>query len=120
MPLAGVDTSRPALELARQNAALNGISEEVCSFQQTDVSDFMKEALADGRQWDLVRWSEVADGLFGWTPVQYAGRVEKRVPALQRWDAPHQVILDPPKLAPNRKSLDRATRRCVNHAAAGT
>ena len=52
---AGVDTSRPALDLAHQNAALNGISEDVCSFQQADVSDFMKQAVADGKQWDLVR-----------------------------------------------------------------
>lgn len=58
--LAGVDTSRPALDLARQNAALNGISEDVCSFQQADVSDFMKQAVADGRQWDLVRFAAVA------------------------------------------------------------
>lgn len=53
--LVGVDTSRPALDLARQNAALNGIAEDTCSFEQQDVSDFMKQALADGRRWDLVR-----------------------------------------------------------------
>ena len=62
---AGVDTSRPALDLARQNAALNGISEDVCSFQQADVSDLMKQAVADGKQWDLVRFAAVASSQTG-------------------------------------------------------
>lgn len=61
---AGVDSSGPALELARRNAALNGVAENVCSFEQADVSDFMKQALADGRQWDLVRFLL----LLGWLP----------------------------------------------------
>ena len=38
----GVDSSAPALELARQNAVLNGLSEESCDFQQADIMDFMK------------------------------------------------------------------------------
>lgn len=54
---AGVDSSSPALELAGRNAALNGIAEDVCAFQQADVMEFMKQTAADGRQWDLVRTS---------------------------------------------------------------
>lgn len=71
---AGIDSSAPALELARANAELNGISPQVCSFKQEDIMDVMKAELAAGRRYDL-------------------------------------IILDPPKLAPNRKSLQRALSR---------
>jgi hypothetical protein len=71
---AGVDTSAPALELARANAELNSISSEVCSFRQADIMDVMKEELAANSFYDL-------------------------------------IVLDPPKLAPNRKSMQRALSR---------
>lgn len=71
---AGVDTSAPALDLARCNAEANGLVEDRCTFQQADVMDVMKAALAERRQYDI-------------------------------------VVLDPPKLAPNRKSLQRAAHR---------
>lgn len=75
MPCAsGVDSSGPALELARANAELNGISPQLCSFRQEDIMDVMKAELAAGRRYDV-------------------------------------IILDPPKLAPNRKSLQRALSR---------
>ena len=70
----GVDTSAPALDLARRNAEANGLGEDLCTFQQADVMDVMKMALAERRQYDV-------------------------------------VVLDPPKLAPNRKSLQRASHR---------
>jgi 23S rRNA G2069 N7-methylase RlmK/C1962 C5-methylase RlmI len=45
---------------------LNKISSKIISFVRSDVNDYMKEAISQGRTWDI-------------------------------------VILDPPKLAPNRK-----------------
>jgi 23S rRNA G2069 N7-methylase RlmK/C1962 C5-methylase RlmI len=69
----GIDSSPTAVELARANVELNSW-QETCDFQRADVEDFMKQALEQRRQWDL-------------------------------------VVLDPPKLAPNRRALDKATRR---------
>ena len=73
---AGVDSSASALELARSNAELNGISQSVCTFERADVAPFMREAAAAGKLWDF-------------------------------------IVLDPPKLAPNRKSLPRAAAKCA-------
>lgn len=70
----GVDSSAPAIELARQNAAINKVQAD---FVQMDVTEFMKMSINEGRLWDI-------------------------------------VILDPPKLAPNRKSLLKATRKYVS------
>ncbi|GAB4820138.1 hypothetical protein N2152v2_007184 [Parachlorella kessleri] len=69
----GVDSSAAALELAQQNAELNDVAGS-CRFVKADVGDFMKQAVAEGQQWDI-------------------------------------VVFDPPKLAPNRKSLARALQR---------
>ncbi|KAG2499516.1 hypothetical protein HYH03_002463 [Edaphochlamys debaryana] len=66
----GVDSSEAAVSLAAANADLNGLGERA-SFVRADVADYMREALEQGRQYDI-------------------------------------VILDPPKLAPNAASLDRA------------
>ena len=38
----GVDSSEAALELARANADLNGVS-DVCSFERADVAAFMRQ-----------------------------------------------------------------------------
>ena len=62
----GVDSSLPALELAKANASLNQIDANSINFVQADVGEYMKFALSEGKLWDL-------------------------------------VVLDPPKLAPNRK-----------------
>ncbi|KAL2632026.1 hypothetical protein R1flu_016712 [Riccia fluitans] len=67
----GVDSSGPAIELAKANAALNGIEEGRCTFIRQDSKHFLSLSVAEGRSWDI-------------------------------------VILDPPKLAPNRKVLPRA------------
>jgi 23S rRNA G2069 N7-methylase RlmK/C1962 C5-methylase RlmI len=65
-----VDSSEPALSLARRNMELNGVAESV-SFEQADVLEFLVRASKEGKTFDI-------------------------------------VILDPPKLAPSRKDLDRA------------
>lgn len=65
-----VDSSDPALSLARRNTELNGVSELV-TFEQADVLDYLVRAAKEEKTFDI-------------------------------------VILDPPKLAPSRKDLDRA------------
>jgi len=81
----GVDSSASALALARENAALNGVSPSVCDFVEADVLEFMQARLAEGG----------------------AGSYDI-------------VVLDPPKLAPNRDALARAAGRYrrLNEAAA--
>ena len=69
----GVDSSRDAIEAARHNAELNGVSGK-CEFVVSGIEDYMKQAIEDGEQFDV-------------------------------------VILDPPKLAPTMKGLDRASRK---------
>lgn len=49
----GVDSSSAALELARQNAMLNGVAER-CTFIEADVFNFLKQATTEGQQWDMV------------------------------------------------------------------
>ncbi|KAG2451961.1 hypothetical protein HYH02_003734 [Chlamydomonas schloesseri] len=66
----GVDSSDAAVQLAADNAQLNGLA-GVASFVRADVSDYMREAVQQGAQYDV-------------------------------------VVLDPPKLAPDRNSLARA------------
>ncbi|KAL0039616.1 hypothetical protein WJX77_003474 [Trebouxia sp. C0004] len=67
----GVDSSAPALALAKSNAQLNGWQQSEYHFLKDDVVKYMQQQIVEGMQWDL-------------------------------------VVLDPPKLAPNRKSLNRA------------
>lgn len=67
----GVDSSNSAVQLAAENADLNKISSDCCSFEARSIEDYMRSAHDAGQKWDL-------------------------------------VVLDPPKLAPNRKSLQRA------------
>jgi hypothetical protein len=52
----GVDSSASAVALARDNAALNGVSEERCSFVEADCLDFMRAELDAGRagSYDIV------------------------------------------------------------------
>ena len=66
--VAGVDSSVPALELAKANASLNQIDASSINFVKADVGEYMKSALSKGNMWDV-------------------------------------VVLDPPKLAPNRKVI---------------
>lgn len=70
----GVDSSEPAVELATANVVRNELDPSSCTFVRADVTHFLKEAVAEGRAWDV-------------------------------------VVLDPPKLAPNRKALQKALSR---------
>uniref|UniRef100_A0A2N9J2N4 Uncharacterized protein n=1 Tax=Fagus sylvatica TaxID=28930 RepID=A0A2N9J2N4_FAGSY len=50
----GVDTSLPALELARENMVLNNMDPGRISFLREDAIEFMKGALAKNESWDVV------------------------------------------------------------------
>lgn len=50
----GVDTSLPALELARENVALNNLDPGKTSFLREDANEFMKGALSRNESWDIV------------------------------------------------------------------
>jgi 23S rRNA G2069 N7-methylase RlmK/C1962 C5-methylase RlmI len=76
----GIDSSAPAIELARQNATANNYQER-CGFEVADAAKYMKAAAEEGKQWDM-------------------------------------VVLDPPKLAPNRKALTNALRKYTSLNAA--
>ncbi len=49
----GVDASAEALALARENAVLNGFGSRV-SFVEANVFDFLRQAEAEGRSWDVI------------------------------------------------------------------
>ena len=49
----GVDASEPALELARENARLNGLAERT-NFLRADVFDHLHELVAAGARFDMV------------------------------------------------------------------
>ncbi|KAF8408566.1 hypothetical protein HHK36_004629 [Tetracentron sinense] len=50
----GVDTSLPALELAKENILLNNLDPGRISFVREDATKFMKVAASRGELWDLV------------------------------------------------------------------
>ncbi|KAF9592473.1 hypothetical protein IFM89_015044 [Coptis chinensis] len=50
----GIDSSLPALELAKENIALNNLDPERISFLRKDATEFMKEAVSRQESWDLV------------------------------------------------------------------
>ncbi|KAK9086108.1 hypothetical protein Sjap_026519 [Stephania japonica] len=50
----GIDTSLPALELAKENVHLNNLDPGRISFLRRDATEFMKEALLENKSWDLV------------------------------------------------------------------
>ncbi|XP_060187659.1 uncharacterized protein LOC132616913 isoform X1 [Lycium barbarum] len=50
----GVDTSLPALELAKENVALNGLDPGRISFLRQDATEFMKAAVSRNESWDIV------------------------------------------------------------------
>jgi len=52
--LQGVDSSLPALELAKENIILNDLDPETISFLKQDATDFMKSAAARNELWDIV------------------------------------------------------------------
>ncbi|WJX87504.1 hypothetical protein P8452_69689 [Trifolium repens] len=50
----GVDSSLPALELAKENVVLNNIDPGRISFLKEDATEFMKGALLRNESWDIV------------------------------------------------------------------
>lgn len=52
--MTGVDSSVPALELARENVILNELDPGGISFLRRDAADFMKDAFSRNETWDLV------------------------------------------------------------------
>lgn len=49
----GLDSSEPALEIARANAELNGVSTS-CKFEKADVKTRLKELKGQGEQYDVI------------------------------------------------------------------
>ncbi|OMO77893.1 Pseudouridine synthase/archaeosine transglycosylase [Corchorus olitorius] len=54
LSVTGVDTSLPAIELARENIALNNLDPGKISFLKEDANAFMKAALSRNESWDIV------------------------------------------------------------------
>ncbi|MED6114347.1 hypothetical protein PIB30_079427 [Stylosanthes scabra] len=50
----GIDTSLPALDLAKENVALNNVDPGRISFFREDATEFMKDALLRDASWDIV------------------------------------------------------------------
>ncbi|ESR35530.1 S-adenosyl-L-methionine-dependent methyltransferases superfamily protein [Citrus sinensis] len=50
----GVDTSLPAVELARENIVLNNVDPERITFLREDATEYMRHALARNESWDIV------------------------------------------------------------------
>ncbi|GAB4854718.1 hypothetical protein Ancab_023303 [Ancistrocladus abbreviatus] len=50
----GVDSSLPALELAKENVALNNLNPGRISFLRRDATEFMKDAASRNESWDIV------------------------------------------------------------------
>lgn len=49
-----VDTARPALSAARRNFERNGLPPDRAGFHAVDAFEFLEDAAANGRTWDLV------------------------------------------------------------------
>ncbi|KAL0398958.1 UNVERIFIED_CONTAM: Ribosomal RNA large subunit methyltransferase I [Sesamum radiatum] len=50
----GVDSSARALDIAKENIALNNLDSGVISFLRQDATYFMKNAISNGDTWDIV------------------------------------------------------------------
>ncbi|KAK9698239.1 hypothetical protein RND81_08G090600 [Saponaria officinalis] len=50
----GVDSSMPALELAKENVILNDLDPDTISFLKHDATDFMRSAASRNESWDIV------------------------------------------------------------------
>lgn len=81
----GVDSSAPALELAKENARLNSLGDRV-SFERDDVFDFLKRTAASGKRYGVVvcdppafikSRAKLAEGLKGYRDLN--ARVMKAV-----------------------------------------
>ncbi|KAL0363067.1 UNVERIFIED_CONTAM: Ribosomal RNA large subunit methyltransferase I [Sesamum calycinum] len=54
LSVTGVDSSSPALDIAKENIALNNLDSGVISFLRQDAKHFMKNAISNGDSWDIV------------------------------------------------------------------
>lgn len=54
MVFSGIDSSLPALELAKENIVLNNMDPGRISFVKEDATVFMKDALSGNESWDIV------------------------------------------------------------------
>lgn len=50
----GVDSSSPALRIAKDNIVLNNLDPGIISFVREDATSFMKSAISKGDSWDVV------------------------------------------------------------------
>ncbi|KAL7088362.1 hypothetical protein ACP275_13G123300 [Erythranthe tilingii] len=50
----GVDSSSPALDIAKENIVLNNLDSRIISFLKEDATSFMKSAVSRGDSWDIV------------------------------------------------------------------
>ncbi|XP_010534774.1 PREDICTED: uncharacterized protein LOC104810275 isoform X2 [Tarenaya hassleriana] len=50
----GIDSSSPAVELARENVILNNMDPERISFLKEEATEFMKNAISRNETWDIV------------------------------------------------------------------
>ncbi|KAL6546934.1 hypothetical protein OROMI_022655 [Orobanche minor] len=54
LSVTGVDSSAPALDIARDNIVLNNLDSGKILFLKKDATHFMKSALSKGNSWDIV------------------------------------------------------------------
>ncbi|GFP81672.1 ribosomal rna large subunit methyltransferase i [Phtheirospermum japonicum] len=54
LSVTGVDSSAPALDIAKKNIVLNNLDSQEISFLREDATHFMKSALSKGNSWDIV------------------------------------------------------------------
>ncbi len=75
----GVDSSDAAVQLATDNAALNGLGADVASFVRADVSDYMREAVQKVREgWVGAAAGRVSSTAAGACSTCAAGRRRRR------------------------------------------
>jgi 23S rRNA G2069 N7-methylase RlmK/C1962 C5-methylase RlmI len=75
-----VDSSATSIRIARENSTLNNVEDRI-TWVQSDVPRFMRQAMLEGKKYDL-------------------------------------IILDPPKFAPSKSTLERATSKYLKINAA--
>ncbi|KAI3456650.1 hypothetical protein Pfo_013313 [Paulownia fortunei] len=54
LSVTGVDSSSPALDIAKENIVLNNLDSGIISFLRADATHFMKSAISKGDSWDIV------------------------------------------------------------------
>ena len=88
----GVDSSPAAVDLAKRNARLNG-------FEVADLNEDASTAVESSASFAAFEQADIAAFMF---------KLREESKEEEKFDL---IVLDPPKLAPNRKSLERATMK---------